>query len=42
MPQISLYVVPFFDLITYVYADIRNETERKGENVGPNDLLMEY
>jgi tRNA(fMet)-specific endonuclease VapC len=33
-------VVPFFDLITYVYADIRNETEKTGENIGPNDLLI--
>jgi tRNA(fMet)-specific endonuclease VapC len=33
-------VVPFFDLIAYVYADIRNETEKVGEKVGPNDLLI--
>ena len=33
-------VVPFFDLMTYVYADIRNETEKKGELVGPNDLFI--
>jgi tRNA(fMet)-specific endonuclease VapC len=33
-------IAPFFDLVTYVYADIRNETEKKGENVGPNDLLI--
>jgi tRNA(fMet)-specific endonuclease VapC len=33
-------IMPFFDLITYVYADIRNETEKKGEIVGPNDLLI--
>lgn len=33
-------VVPFFDLISYVYADIRNETEKAGEKVGPNDLLI--
>ena len=33
-------VIPFFDLITYVYADIRYETEKKGEIVGPNDLLI--
>lgn len=33
-------VVPFFDLISYVYADIRNETEKIGEKVGPNDLLI--
>jgi tRNA(fMet)-specific endonuclease VapC len=33
-------IMPFFDLITYVYADIRNETEKKGEIVGPNDLII--
>lgn len=33
-------IIPFFDLMTYVYADIRNETEKKGEIVGPNDLLI--
>jgi len=27
-------------LITYVYAEIRSETEKKGEIVGPNDLLI--
>ncbi len=33
-------VVPFFDLIAYVYAEIRNETEKVGEKVGPNDLFI--
>jgi len=33
-------VVPFCDLISYVYADIRNETEKVGEKGGPNDLLI--
>ena len=27
-------------MITYVYAEIRSETEKKGEIVGPNDLLI--
>jgi len=27
-------------LITYGYAQIRSETEKKGEIVGPNDLLI--
>jgi len=33
-------VVPFVDLMTYVYAEIRNQTEKKGETVGPNNLLI--
>ncbi len=33
-------VAPFFDPISYVYADIRNETEKTGHIVGPNDLLI--
>ena len=33
-------VVPFDDLMTYMHADIRYKTELKGENVGPNDLLI--
>ena len=33
-------VVPFDDLMTYVYAEIRYKTELKGENVGPNDLII--
>jgi tRNA(fMet)-specific endonuclease VapC len=33
-------IVSFDDLMTYVYADIRYKTEKKGENVGPNDLFI--
>jgi tRNA(fMet)-specific endonuclease VapC len=33
-------IVPFSDLMTYIYADIRYETEVKGESVGPNDLFI--
>ena len=33
-------IMPFFDLIAYIYAEIRNETEKEGKVVGPNDLLI--
>jgi tRNA(fMet)-specific endonuclease VapC len=33
-------IVPFEDLMTYVYAEIRGKIERKGEAMGPNDLLI--
>ena len=33
-------IMPFIDLMTYVYADIRNEVEKKVEIVGPNDLII--
>lgn len=33
-------IMPFIDLMTYVYADIRSETEKKGTVIGPNDLLI--
>lgn len=33
-------IVSFSDLITYTYADIRYETEKTGDLVGPNDLLI--
>ena len=33
-------IIPFDDLMTYVYADIRNKVEKKGEVIGPNDLLI--
>lgn len=33
-------VVPFNDIMTYAYADIRYKTETIGCNVGPNDLLI--
>lgn len=33
-------VIPFMDLITYTYAEIRNDIEKKGEVIGPNDMLI--
>jgi tRNA(fMet)-specific endonuclease VapC len=33
-------IIAFDDLMTYVYADIRNKVEKKGEVIGPNDLLI--
>ncbi len=33
-------VFPFFDLVTYVYADIRSVLEKNGQLVGPNDLII--
>ena len=33
-------IIPFIDLITYTYADIRNEIEKKGEVIGPNDMFI--
>ena len=33
-------VIPFIDLITYTYAEIRNDIEKKGEVIGPNDMLI--
>lgn len=33
-------IVSFDDVMTYVYADIRHKTEKRGENVGPNDLFI--
>ena len=33
-------IAAFTDQITYYYAEIRNETEKKGEIVGPNDLII--
>lgn len=33
-------IIPFEDLMTYVYADIRNKVEKKGEIIGPNDLII--
>lgn len=32
--------VPFTDEMTYTYADIRQKLEKKGEPIGPNDLLI--
>ena len=36
----SFEVIPFIDLITYTYAEIRNDIEKKGEVIGPNDMLI--
>ena len=33
-------IIPFIDLITYTYAEIRNEIEKKGEVIGPNDMFI--
>jgi len=33
-------VIPFFDLVTYVYADIRSTLEKTGQIVGPHDLII--
>ena len=33
-------IVPFSDLITYVYADIRSDLEKRGKIIGPNDLII--
>lgn len=33
-------ILPFSDRVTYVYADIRAVTEKKGEIIGPNDLMI--
>jgi tRNA(fMet)-specific endonuclease VapC len=33
-------IVPFTDAMTYVYAELRAETEKRGTPVGPNDLLI--
>jgi tRNA(fMet)-specific endonuclease VapC len=33
-------IMPFYDLVTYVYADIRSISEKNGSIVGPNDMLI--
>ena len=33
-------IAPFFDLVTYIYAEISNQVEKEGKSVGPNDLLI--
>ena len=33
-------IVPFGDKETYVYARIRQDLEKKGNPIGPNDLLI--
>ena len=32
-------IIPFFDLVTYVYADIRSTLEKSAQIIGPNDLM---
>jgi len=33
-------ILSFSDQATYIYAEIRSLTEKKGKSVGPNDLLI--
>jgi tRNA(fMet)-specific endonuclease VapC len=33
-------IIPFTDAMTYVYAELRSDTEKKGTPLGPNDLLI--
>ena len=33
-------IVPFDDMASYVYAELRNRMEQSGELIGPNDLLI--
>jgi len=33
-------IIPFFDLVTYVYADIRSTLEKNAQIIGPNDLMI--
>lgn len=33
-------IIPFVDMMTYVYAGIRTSTESVGINIGPNDLFI--
>jgi tRNA(fMet)-specific endonuclease VapC len=33
-------IVPFDEVMTYVYADIRYNMEMKGTLIGPNDLFI--
>jgi tRNA(fMet)-specific endonuclease VapC len=33
-------IASFDDLMTYIYADIRYKTEKRGDVVGPNDVLI--
>ncbi len=33
-------IIPFVDLMTYVYAEIRTSTESIGITIGPNDLFI--
>jgi tRNA(fMet)-specific endonuclease VapC len=33
-------IIPFIDMMTYIYADIRHKTESAGVSIGPNDLFI--
>ena len=33
-------IIPFIDAMSYVYADIRSNSEKSGKIIGPNDLLI--
>ena len=33
-------IIPFVDMMTYIYAQIRTSTESVGINIGPNDLFL--
>jgi tRNA(fMet)-specific endonuclease VapC len=33
-------ILPFDDLTSYMYAELRNKMEQSGELVGPNDLMI--
>jgi tRNA(fMet)-specific endonuclease VapC len=33
-------IMPFMDMMTYIYADIRQRTEIVGVSIGPNDLFI--
>lgn len=33
-------IIPFIDMMTYTYADIRQKTESAGVSIGPNDLFI--
>ena len=33
-------IIPFEDQMSYDYADIRSQLEKKGKVIGPNDLLI--
>lgn len=33
-------IIPFIDLITYTYAEIRTDIENRGEVIEPNDMLI--
>jgi len=33
-------IIPFEDEMTYVYAEIRSDIEKKGVIIGPNDIII--